>query len=205
MTDEQLGGLGFGIPTRVGMDRLRSSRPSAPTRNPHACGDGPAEKLATERADQESPRVWGWTEFDLIGHGARHGIPTRVGMDRYERGDRAGVRRPMSARSPPGRAGRGPSPCAVWRRRATTPPRPSPGRTSRTEASRPASGRRRRPLRGTWLGRAADTACAVRGSRRPPGRRSPRRRGPRFRARAGTGWRPRAARVRPRGSGRSRR
>ena len=70
------------IPTRVGMDR-RSARASRSTsRDPHARGDGPKDRLAELLYEGRSPRAWGWTDGDRRAGGGRHEIPTRVGMDR---------------------------------------------------------------------------------------------------------------------------
>ena len=116
-----------GIPTRVGMDR--SSRPCARSsgRNPHARGDGPADRARRKAFVEESPRAWGWTGFWGLRLAFFARIPTRVGTDpvdvplgrRFGRNPRArgdgppsatchGARR-VAVGEPAGRAARDPT------------------------------------------------------------------------------------------------
>ena len=119
VTDEQLGGLGFGIPTRVGMDRRRHGGSACGAWNPHACGDGPCCGSGLFGLATESPRVWGWTVAGELEVLAGAGIPTRVGMDRSRTGCRTRPGRNPHAcgDGPPGsrrRHGRKPESPRVW-------------------------------------------------------------------------------------------
>ncbi len=71
-----------GVPTHVGMDRHHYPRHHYPRRSPHARGDGPYFASVLESLSRESPRTWGWTEYDDCQYCRGTGVPTHVGMDR---------------------------------------------------------------------------------------------------------------------------
>ena len=73
------------FPTRVGMDRSRSTLSSGRARVPHARGDGPTGIVWTNEAHACSPRAWGWTGQTLCRPKLSGVFPTRVGMDRPSR------------------------------------------------------------------------------------------------------------------------
>ena len=67
------------VPTRVGVDRDRTSAPSSSSPGPHARGGGPAPRERAPRAVYRSPRAWGWTGAPEVGRGDRRQVPTRGG------------------------------------------------------------------------------------------------------------------------------
>ncbi len=81
------------FPTRVGMDRRAVTSTKLPVRIPHTRGDGPNTSEIISYAVTYSPHAWGWT----VPHAPRRRqssvFPTRVGMDRREKGQEKKINR----------------------------------------------------------------------------------------------------------------
>jgi len=76
------------LPTHVGMDRRRRSRPGGARCAPHARGDGPAASAFAAVSRSRSPRTWGWTGAAEDQRADGGALPTHVGMDRPRRRSR---------------------------------------------------------------------------------------------------------------------
>ncbi len=74
------------FPTRVGVDRRLARGAARAPGVPHARGGGPAARVTTEPTWTCSPRAWGWTDLSEHVNPDLEVFPTRVGVDRTERG-----------------------------------------------------------------------------------------------------------------------
>ena len=77
------------FPTCVGMVRKTGLLASKPVGFPHVRGDGPTRRAGSNRADEFSPRAWGWSESPGQSQTHDRVFPTCVGMVRTSSGRKA--------------------------------------------------------------------------------------------------------------------
>ena len=72
------------FPTYVGMVRTIRTAGLRRARFPHVCGDGPSVQIDITSQSSFSPRMWGWSECELVKPYITAVFPTYVGMVRSQ-------------------------------------------------------------------------------------------------------------------------